>query len=110
MFCDFCGEKLGENARFCGSCGKPITAQSVQTINEQRNGTGRKCPRCSAANIQYQTVTEAKKTGCLTVIVYFLLALTIFGLLIVIPLMLRKKTVTATYAVCQSCGHRWRVS
>lgn len=69
----------------------------------------RMCPKCHNSNIQYQTVTESRTTGCLTIILYVLLALTIFGLLIVIPLMLRKKTQTVTYAVCQSCGHRWKV-
>lgn len=65
------------------------------------------CPRCRGTNIQFQTVSEAKKSGCGTVLLYVILALTIFGLLIVIPLMLRKKTKTVTYAVCQSCGNRW---
>lgn len=67
------------------------------------------CPKCHNDNIQYQTVSESKNTGCLTVILYILLALTICGLLIVIPLLLRKKTETVTYAVCQSCGYRWKI-
>lgn len=67
------------------------------------------CPKCNSENISYQTVTEPRKSGCLTVILYILLACTCFGLLIVIPLMLRKKTVTVTYAVCQNCGHRWKI-
>lgn len=110
MFCKFCGEKLAENASFCSGCGKPTTNQSVQVISEQRSNARWNCPLCGATNIQYQTIAEAKKTGCLTVLGYILLAITCIGIFIVIPLMLRKKTVTATYAVCQSCGHRWRVS
>ena len=70
----------------------------------------RMCPKCHSQNISYQTVPESKKTGCLTIILYILLALTIFGLLIVIPPFLRKKTVAVTYAVCQDCGHRWKIS
>lgn len=66
------------------------------------------CPRCRGTNIQFQAVTESKKTGCGTVLLYVILALTVFGLLIVIPLMLRKKTYTVTYAVCQNCGNRWK--
>lgn len=69
----------------------------------------RMCPKCHSNNITYQTVSESKKTGCLTVLLYILLALTLCGLLIVIPLMLRKKTETVTYAVCQSCGFRWKI-
>ena len=67
------------------------------------------CPKCKSETITFQTVSEQKSTGCLTVILYILLACTILGLLIVIPLMLRKKTETVTYAVCQNCGHRWKV-
>jgi len=70
----------------------------------------RVCKKCHSENITYQTVTESRKTGCFTIILYILLACTILGLLIVVPLMLRKKTETVTYAVCQDCGHRWRVS
>lgn len=69
----------------------------------------KKCPHCQGTNIQYQTVTESRKAGCLTVLLYILLACTVLGLLIVIPLLLRKKTETVTYAVCQDCGKRWRV-
>lgn len=67
------------------------------------------CPKCHSDNISYQTVSESKGTGCLMICLYILLALTVLGLLIVIPLWLRKKTKTVTYAVCQSCGHRWKV-
>lgn len=67
------------------------------------------CPKCKGNNVQIQTVSESRKTGCLTVILYILLACTILGLLIVIPLLLRRKTETVTYAVCQDCGHRWKI-
>lgn len=67
------------------------------------------CPKCKSTNISYQTVSESKKTSCLTVLLYIVLACTVLGLLIVIPLLLRKKTETVTYAVCQDCGCRWKV-
>ncbi len=67
------------------------------------------CPKCKNSDIQYQTVSESRNAGCLTMCLYILLAFTVLGLLIVIPLMLRKKTKTVTYAVCQNCGHRWKV-
>lgn len=69
----------------------------------------RMCPKCHSDNIQYQTVTEQKKSGCLIVMLYILLCLTCIGILIVIPLMLRKKDQVVTYAVCQSCDYRWKV-
>ena len=71
--------------------------------------TGRRCPRCGGF-MSVQTVAESRKSGCLTVLLYVLLALTVFGLLIVIPLALRKKTVTRTYGVCQNCGFNQLIS
>lgn len=67
------------------------------------------CPKCKSENVQIQTVSESRKTGCLTILLYIILACTILGLLIVIPLLLRRKTETVTYAVCQDCGHRWKI-
>lgn len=67
------------------------------------------CPKRGSQNVQVQALEERKKTGCLTVLLYIILACTVLGLLIVIPLLLRKKTKTTTYAVCQNCGHRWEV-
>lgn len=67
------------------------------------------CPKCKSENVQIQTVSESRKTGCLTILLHIILACTILGLLIVIPLLLRRKTETVTYAVCQDCGHRWKI-
>lgn len=67
----------------------------------------RLCPKCNGP-MTIQTVTESRKTGCFTIILYILLCLTILGILIVIPLALRRKTETVTYAVCQNCGFRER--
>ena len=67
------------------------------------------CPKCKHENVSIQTVSEAKSAGCLTILLYIILACTVLGLLIVIPLLLRKKTKTVTYAICQDCGHRWKV-
>lgn len=67
------------------------------------------CSKCHNNDIQYQTVTESRKTGCLTVLAYVFLAISCIGWLILIPLLLRKKDETVTYAVCQSCGYRWKI-
>ena len=74
-----------------------------------RNLGGHTCPKCGGI-MTTQIVTESRKTGCGTILLYVLLALTIFGLLIVIPLALRKKTITVTYSVCQSCGFKRVIS
>lgn len=75
----------------------------------QQQNSGRTCPKCGGL-MTIQAVTESRKSGCGTILLYVLLALTIFGLLIVIPLTLRKKTETVTYAVCQRCGHKIVIS
>ena len=94
------------------------TDGSRESINASRTVTraaaptrtaGQKiCPRCGGS-MTIQTVTEAKKTGCGTILLYILLAVTVLGLLIVIPLALRNKTETVTYSVCQNCGYRTRI-
>lgn len=80
----------------------PVSYESRPQVSAPR---GRTCPRCGGA-MTIQTVSESRKSGCGTILLYVILALTILGLLIVIPLMLRKKTETVTYAVCQQCGYK----
>lgn len=111
MYCKHCGKEIEDDAKFCAGCGERTSNAPVVnvTVEKSENKSGRKCPKCGNHNIQYQTVTESKGTGCLTILLYVILALTVFGLLIVIPLMLRKKTETVTYAVCQNCGHKWQI-
>ncbi len=69
----------------------------------------RTCPRCGGYMTTHM-VTESANAGCGTILLYILLACTVLGLLIVIPLMLRKKTETVTYAVCQNCGYQIELS
>ena len=91
---------------------RTVQGQGTRSVVPPPGGSYRAlqaCPRCGGP-ILMQTVTESKHAGCLTVLLYLLLAATILGLFIVVPLMLRKKTETVTYAVCQSCGHRRIVS
>ena len=68
------------------------------------------CHACGGTDIEYQTVVEPRKASVGRIILYILLCLTILGILIVIPLVLRKKTETVTYAVCRDCGYRVEVS
>lgn len=123
MFCPNCGTEITE--RFCPNCG--FDSQSIETnindtsetivnnyysnpnINMRSNNQGRFCPKCHGESVVYQTVNEQKKTGCLMVLVYILLAISCIGWLILIPLLVRKKDQTITYAVCQSCGYRWKI-
>lgn len=115
MYCAKCGKQLEDGAMFCSMCGTSTdnTAPALPTDPshqaQPQMSSSRPCPRCNGRNVRFQTVTEAKKTGCMKVLLYIFLAVTILGWLILIPILLSKKTRTVTYAVCQSCGHRWRV-
>lgn len=87
---------------------EPIVVQvNSQPSNNLRQG--KVCPRCGGV-MSVQTVSESRKAGCGTVLLYILLFITILGWLILIPLLLRKKTETVTYAVCQSCGYQKVIS
>lgn len=66
------------------------------------------CPKCGG-RMSVQVVNEGKKAGCLTVIFYILLTITVFGIFIIIFLHLKKKDETVTYAVCQDCGYKMRI-
>lgn len=67
------------------------------------------CPNCGSTHIIVQAVAEQKKRGCLMSCLWILLAICTFGLILLIPLLTRKGSKTKTYAICQNCGHKWRV-
>ena len=115
MFCTNCGHKLLDGSIFCSNCGTKVSsnvavvAAPIQWAQPEQPKINRPCPRCKSANVQFQTVTESRKTGCFKVFLYIFLAVSVIGWLVLIPLMLRRKTKTVTYGVCQSCGNRWEV-
>lgn len=120
MYCKNCGKQLEDSAKFCSVCGtrtdnKAPVAPPVRTppqpvvVHAQPQVSSRPCPRCKGRNVQFQTVSESKQTGCMTILFYIFLAVTILGWLILIPILLSNKTKTVTYGICQSCGHRWKV-
>lgn len=100
--CPHCGCQNSKLSQICYYCGGDLKA-SPSSVPADRGA--RKCSKCGG-DMTVQVVTEQKKTGCFTVLFYIILALTVIGLLIVIPLALRKKTETVTYAVCQVCGRK----
>ena len=89
----------------------PINASvGIHMTNDPgANRARRACPKCNSQNLFYQTVSERKSTGCLTILLYIFLAVSVVGWVILIPLLLRNPYKNATYAVCQNCGHRFRV-
>ncbi len=66
------------------------------------------CPKCGSENVTVQAVAEQKKRGCLSILIYIILACTVIGLIVLIPLLRGNKSKTKTYAICQNCGNRWR--
>ncbi len=67
------------------------------------------CPKCGNDDVAISTYQESRDVGCFTVALYILLAVTILGLLIVIPLMLRNRSKTVTMCICKNCGNKWRI-
>ena len=67
------------------------------------------CPNCGSTNVTVQAVAEQKKRGCLASCPWILLAICTCGLIILIPLLARKGSKTRAYAICQNCGHKWKI-
>ena len=65
------------------------------------------CPNCHSDKESVQMVSEQQRRGCFTVLLYILLACTIIGLILLIPLLRGQKSKTKKYYVCQNCGHNW---
>lgn len=66
------------------------------------------CPKCGSDHVSVQAVSETKKRGCISILIYIFLACTVIGLIILIPLLRGQKSKTKTYAICQNCGHKWK--
>ncbi|WP_069987194.1 hypothetical protein [Massilioclostridium coli] len=68
------------------------------------------CPKCNSENVQVQAVSEMKSRGCFTVLLYIiLLCIPIIGWIALFMLLKGRKSKTVQYAVCQNCGHKWKV-
>lgn len=69
-----------------------------------------KCPKCGSESVNVQAVNEVKHRGCLMSLVHILLIICTAGLWWIIPILRGgTRSKTKTYAVCQSCGNRWKV-
>ena len=68
------------------------------------------CCRCSSNNVNVQVVNEVKGRSCLMSFLWVILAICTFGIwLLLIPLLTQSKGKTKTYAVCQTCGYKWKI-
>lgn len=68
------------------------------------------CPKCYSSDVNVQAISETKKRGCLGTFLWILLAICTCGLILLIPLLRGKKSKTVQYAVCQHCGHKWKIT
>lgn len=74
------------------------------------------CPKCGSNSVNVQVVAEAKKRGilmsALIVIFWLIVAVLTYGIGLiglVIWFLIKKGSKTKAYAVCQHCGHKWKV-
>lgn len=69
-----------------------------------------KCRRCFGTNINFQTTSYTKTKS--RSFLWNLLMIFLTGGFWLLWMLIRKRketVVTQTWAICQSCGHRWRV-
>ncbi len=85
----------------------------TQPTEQQKKRTSFSCPKCGSSNINVQVVTNVmtKRRGCIGWALWILLAMCTFGLILIIPLLTNSKTKSKTHneAICQNCGHSWKV-
>lgn len=75
-----------------------------------KGGEGVKCSKCGSDKVEVQAVAETSKRGCLAALIYIaLLCIPVIGWIALFKLIRGKKSRTVSYAVCQSCGRRWRI-
>lgn len=65
------------------------------------------CSNCHSDNIKVELISELKKRSFLSILLYIILACTIIGLILLIPLLRGQKTKTKKYCICQNCGNSW---
>ncbi len=66
------------------------------------------CSRCGS-EMQAQVVSELRKRGCLSVLLYLiLLCIPIIGWIALFSLLRGRRSKAVTYYVCPKCGHRQR--
>lgn len=100
--CSECGKEFSDKAKACPNCACPVDLDDkVENNNEIV------CPNCHSNDIKVQIVSQREKRGCISVLFYVLLALTIIGIPIVIVILLARgnKTSNYKYWVCQKCGN-----
>ena len=125
MYCTNCGQYLPDDSRFCYDCGAlqqpAATPRQVAPIQNQAH-SGITCPRCHSTNVNVQVINQVQLQnvhhGCawwLFVGWWWIPVKWIFFTVpaLIIKLFKPKKQRIVNHmhstAVCQNCGHNWRV-
>ena len=113
MYCGNCGKELKNGSKFCGNCGSKSknAADVVITNRYSRDNSVIICPKCGSSYTKVQLITTNNEPGCLAILGYLLLAITIVGIPIMIIILIAKgnKTKVNRYCVCQSCGYNFNM-
>lgn len=135
MYCPNCGHYQPDTSKFCNNCGQslqatptppqpPVNTQntvvSVPIAQQQQSHIA--CPRCHSTNVNVQVINNVqlkdKHHGWAWWIFVGWWWLPIKWLVFTLPALIvklikpkKQKIVNTVHsiAVCQSCGHQWRV-
>lgn len=67
------------------------------------------CKYCGSSNVTVQAVEKTEKRGCLSVLLWIIIAFCTCGLALLFPLLSKKGSTTHTLIVCQNCGSRYEI-
>ncbi len=132
MYCPNCGHHQPDASKFCNNCGKSLQVTSPQPpVNTQNTAVSIPiaqqqsrivCPRCHSTNVNVQVINNVqlkdKHHGCAWWLFVGWWWLPIKWLVFTLPALIvklikpkKQKIVNTVHsiAVCQSCGHQWRV-
>ena len=62
MYCNVCGSKLSEDAKFCAECGAPVSREKICTKCGNKLTPEQKfCPQCGTPAENEQSEPQSKK-------------------------------------------------
>ena len=67
------------------------------------------CRQCKSTNVKIEMVTKTKHRGFFGWMWWLFLIICSGGLLLIIPLITNTKSKMVKMAVCQDCGHSWKI-
>ncbi len=68
------------------------------------------CPKCGNADVVFNTVSEQKRRGILTVLIYIvLLCIPVLGWIVLFSLLRGRKSKVKNVCVCKLCGYSWQL-